>query len=184
MLVLHFDYPSPASAVALLRLQAVADEGGAVAFAGLDALGLAGSIPPTLDQLAELERVRDRAAALGLELQRPNRRPPTLGAHLVGELAESVGVGAAWRLACLRAYWTDDAHLGDDTVLVELARTVGVDPAAAAELLGDPARRLAQRQRDLASRQRGIGGVPVLELDGTFVPADLSDEELRELAAL
>lgn len=184
MLVLHFDYPSPASAVALLRLHAVADEGGNVTFAGLDALGLAGAIPPTLDQLTELEQVRDRAAELGLELRRPSRRPPTLGAHLVGDLATSVGAGAAWRHACLRAYWTDDAHLGDDAVLLDLARTVGIDPDAAAARLRDPAQRLAQRQRDLATRQRGIGGVPVLELDGTFVPADLTDAQLRELAAL
>jgi 2-hydroxychromene-2-carboxylate isomerase len=184
VLVLHFDYPSPAAAVAVLRLQPLLDAGGAVAFAGLDVLGLGEPIPPTLDQLAELAELGARAAALGLELRRPSRRPPTLGAHLVGGLADAAGHGAAWRHGCLRAYWTDDADLGDDAVLVDLAADVGLDPDAAAALLADPRQRLAQRQRDLAARRRGIGGVPVLELDGTFVPADLPDAELRALASL
>jgi hypothetical protein len=35
----------------------------------------------------------------------------------------------------------------------------------------------------LATRQRGIGGVPVLEYQGAFVPADLDDDDLRRLAA-
>ncbi len=184
VLVLHFDYPSPASAVALLRLQRVADGGGTVAFAGLDALGLATAVPPTLDQLVERERLGPRAATLGLPLGRPSRRPPTLLAHLLGDLADDRGLGAAWRGACLRAYWVDDVDLGDADRLRALAAQVGLDPADVEELLGDRRRQLARRQQDLAVRRRGVGTVPVLELDGTFVSADLDDAALRELAAL
>jgi 2-hydroxychromene-2-carboxylate isomerase len=184
VLVLHFDYPSPASAVALLRLQRIADEGGEVAFAGLDALGLATAIPPTLDQLVERERVAAQAAALGLPLGRPSRRPPTLLAHLLGDLAQDRELGAAWREACLRAYWTRDVDLGDVDRLRSLAAQVGLDPAAVDEVIGDQRRQLVRRQQDGAVRRRGIGAVPVLELDGTFVSADLDDTALRELAAL
>jgi hypothetical protein len=49
MLTLHFDYPSPASAVALLRLQRLTDVGHRIRFLGLDALGLDVAVPPTLD---------------------------------------------------------------------------------------------------------------------------------------
>jgi 2-hydroxychromene-2-carboxylate isomerase len=184
VLILHFDYPSPASAVALLRLQRVADAGGHVAFAGLDALGLASAVPPTLDQLVERERVAVQAAQLGLPLGRPSRRPPTLLAHLLGDLAEDEGRGTVWREACLRAYWTQDADLGDRDLLRSLAGGTGLDPAAVEEALRDPRRQLARRQQDLAVRRRGVGAVPVLELDGTFVPADLEDAALHELAAL
>jgi 2-hydroxychromene-2-carboxylate isomerase len=184
VLVLHFDYPSPASAVALLRLQQVADEGGNVAFAGLDALGLATSVPPTLDQLAERERVAGQAAALGLPLGRPSRRPPTLLAHLLGELAEDRDLGAAWRATCLRAYWLQDVDLGDVDRLRALASQVGLDRVSVDRLLGDERRHRVRRQQELAVRRRGVGAVPVLELDGTFVAADLDDAALRQLAAL
>lgn len=184
MLVLHFDYPSPASAVALLRLQRVADEGGNVAFAGLDALGLATSIPATLDQLAERERVAAQADALGLALGRPSRRPPTLLAHLLGELAEAHDLGAAWRMTCLRAYWQHDVDLGNAEPLRALASEVGLDRTDVDRLLGDGQRHRVRRQEELAVRRRGVGTVPVLEFDGTFVAADLDDAALRQLAAL
>lgn len=184
MLTLHFDYPSPAAAVAVLRLQRIADGGGNVAFSGLDVLGLDLTLPPTLDQLDELERWRERAAELGLPMRRPSRRPPTLDAHLIGALAEVEGLGASWRLACLRAYYVEDADLSDHEMLVRLAREVGFDTEAVGGRLGDTALRNAARQRAITLRGRGIGGVPVLEVDGTFVPADLGDDDLRALAGM
>lgn len=184
MLVLYHDVTSPASAVAVLRLQAIADAGGQVHFTGIDAVGVELSLPVTLDQLAELERERERALELGLPLRRPSRRPPTLTAHLVGDLAEQVGLGAAWRWACLTAYWTRDLDLGDEQVLLELARDIGLAIDAVLEVLGDPRRRTDLRQRFLALRRRGVGGVPVLEVDGTFLRADLDDADLRRLATL
>jgi hypothetical protein len=50
--------------------------------------------------------------------------------------------------------------------------------------LGDPGRLRAVRQRMLRARQRGIGDVPVLDLDGAIVSAELSDGDLRTLLAL
>jgi 2-hydroxychromene-2-carboxylate isomerase len=184
VLVLYFDYASAASAVAVLRLQALADQGAQVGFAGIDVLGLDVSLPVTLDQLAELERWAPRARSLGLELRRPRVRPATLGAHLVGTLAETHDLGAAWRLAALEAYWTRGVDLGDDDRLIELATTVGLPSEEVRDWLADHSRRAAMRRTMTADRGRGIGGVPVLEFQGTFVGADLGDEDLRRLAEL
>lgn len=183
MLILHHDVTSPAAAVAVLRLQRIADEGGQVGFQGIDVLGLETALPITLDQLAELRRETARLRGLGLEVRRPSRRPPTLGAHLIAEHADVAGRGAAWRSATLAAYWERDVDLGDDAVLVDLAADVGLDAGRIAALLADRTARIALRRRMLATRQRGIGGVPVLEYQGAFVSADLTDEDLRELAA-
>ncbi len=183
MLICHFDYTSPAAAVAVLRLQRIVDAGGQVGFSGFDTLGLDAAIPVTLDQLEELERHRPRAATLGLELRRPTLRPPTLGAHLVGDLAESVGLGASWRDAALRAYFERGVDLGDATALVELGRRAGLETEEVAAVLGDHAARTALRRRMLLVRGRGIGGVPVLDVDGTLLSADLPDADLRQLAA-
>ena len=182
MLVLHHDVTSAASAVALLRLQPLADAGGHVRFSGLDTLGLAISVPPTQALLAERERHVDRSAGLGLELRVPSRQPPTLTCHLVGDLAEEQGLGAAWRLACLRAFWTEDRDVGDRSQLIGLARDVGLDVDEVAARLDDRAAVQGLRSRMVAQRNRGIGGVPVLEVDGAFVPADLSDDDLEQLA--
>jgi 2-hydroxychromene-2-carboxylate isomerase len=184
VLTLFFDFPSPASAVALLRLQPIADAGGAVAFAGLDTLGLSISVPPTLDLLAELERVGPRALELGLPLRRPSRQPPTAAAHLIGELADEVGLGASWRDTCLRAYWLDDVDLSDEVVLLELAGRAGLGTEAVAARLADRGARDLSRTRMASARRRGLGGVPVLDVDGVLVSPDLPDADLRQLAGL
>jgi predicted DsbA family dithiol-disulfide isomerase len=169
----------------VLRLQRLADEGADVRFSGVDVLGLEVAVPVTLDQLASLDAVRDRAASLGLALRRPALRPPTLSAHLVGELADAQGVGASWRLRCLRAYWEEGADLGDHDLLLALAAEAGLDGPGVAANLEDRERRGTLRRRMVRDRSRGIGGVPVLETSGgTFVPADLADADLRQLAAL
>jgi predicted DsbA family dithiol-disulfide isomerase len=176
---------SAPAAVAVLRLQRLADEGAAVAFTGIDVLGLELTIPATLDQLEGVEVARPAARELGLDLQRPSRRPPTLPAHLVGEVAAAHGVGASWRETCLRAYWERGADLADEAVLRELATAARVPADGVVEALADRDRRRQLRQRMLVARSRGVGGVPVLEVaGGTFVPADLPDADLRQLAAL
>lgn len=185
MLTLHHDPTSPASAVALLRVQALLDAGARIGLRPFDALGLEISVPPTRTLLEELATYRDRAAALGLAMHRPSRQPPTLRAHLIDvEVAEPRGLGASWRWRCLRAFWSEDRDLGDPATLVALGVDAGLDGAAVEQALAD--RLAVQRLRDdmLLQRRRGIGGVPVLELDGTFVPADLSETDLRHLAGL
>lgn len=184
VLTLHHDITSPAAAVAVLRLQALVDAGAAVRFSPLDVLGLEIDVPPTRVLLEELSRHAERAAELGLAMRRPSRQPPTLRAHVVGEVAEAAGLGASWRWTCLRAYWGNDRDLLDDDTLVELAVAAGLEEATARQALGDRLRVHALRDRMLQQRRRGVGGVPVLEFDGTFVPADLADDDLRRLVGL
>ncbi len=185
VLILHHDLTSPASAVALLRVQRMLDEGARVGLSPFDALGLEISVPPTRSLLEELGTHRERAAELGLAMRRPSRQPPTLRAHLVGvEVAEPSGLGASWRWRCLRAFWSEDRDLGETATLIDLATEAGLEAAAVGQALED--RLAVQRLRDhmLLQRRRGIGGVPVLELDGSFVPAEVSDDDLRHLAGL
>ncbi len=183
MLTLHYDLTSPRAALAVLRLQRIADLGHPVLFRGIDVLGVAVALPVTLDQLAELEQVRADAATLGLVMRRPTLRPPTLDAHLVGVHAESVGLGAAWRAACLTAYWTDARDLADHAVLVELADAAGLHRPDVVALLADVEPRNELRARMLQLRQLGIGGVPVLELDGTLCSAEVDEATLIGLAS-
>jgi 2-hydroxychromene-2-carboxylate isomerase len=182
VLILHHDITAPRSALAVLRLQRIADLGHPVAFLGLDVLGLTVSLPVTLDQLADMEQVSDRAAELGLVMRRPVLRPPTLDAHLVGDVAERAGLGAAWRSACLTAYWTDGQDVSDHGVLLACADRVGLDAEAVHRALADKAMRDQSRAAMLARRALGVGGAPVLEVGGTLLSADVDDATLIELA--
>ena len=183
VLTLTHDVTSPASAIAVARLDRLAAAGLPVRFRGIDVLGVDATLPVTLDVLAELERVAERAAALGVELRRPTRRPSTARVHLVADLAGAVGLGAAWRAATYRAYWRDDADLADPDVVATLADDVGLDADAVTATLADDAAVAAVRRRTTSARSEGIGGVPVLVAHGTLVSADLDDAALWELAA-
>lgn len=184
MLICFHDYTSPASAVAVLRLQRLADEGAPVVFEGIDVLGVDASLPVTLDVLAELERHRETAADLGLQLRRPDVQPPTLAAHVVGDVAERAGLGAAWRLAAYRGYWEEAADLASTAELVRLAGAAGLREEDVADALADPRHRLDLRRRMGTRRSAGVGGVPLLLVGGTFAPAHLSDADLRALGEL
>ncbi|MBW3620166.1 MAG: DsbA family protein [Actinobacteria bacterium] len=184
MLVCFHDYTSPASAVAVRRLQRLADEGLPVAFEGIDVLGVEVSLPVTLDVLAQLDQHRSAAADLGLRLRRPDVQPPTLAAHVVGDVAERLGLGAAWRSVAYRAYWEDARDIADHAVLAELAGAAGLPDGAAEAALGDTRLRLDVRRRMGARRSEGVGGVPVLLAGRTFVPALLPEAELRTLAGI
>lgn len=182
MLTLTHDVTSPASALAVARFDRLAAAGLPVRFRGLDVLGVDATLPVTLDVLAELDRVQDRAAALGIVLQRPTRRPSTARVHLVADLAEPAGLGPAWRAATYRAYWRDDADLAHPDLLLALADGIGLDADTVAAALADEAAVAEVRRRTNSARSEGIGGVPVLVAHGTLVSPDLDDDALWELA--
>jgi 2-hydroxychromene-2-carboxylate isomerase len=183
VLTLFHDFTDPASAVAVLRLQRLADEGLAVIFEGFEA-GVDAPLPPTLDVLAGVADLAPAAAELGLVLRRPRVLPPTGGAHVVGQLAERRGLGASWRQVCYRAVWERGADVGDRQVLWNLAGRAGLNAAEVATALDDRAL-LASVRRRMASRRRlGVGGVPVILAGGTLVPGLLGEVDLRTLAGL
>lgn len=184
MLVCLHDYTSPAAAVAVFRLQRLADTGLDVRFEGFDVRGVDAALPVELGLLAELERWRDDAAAMGLALRRPRQVPPTVRAHVAAAVAESAGLGAAWREACYRAFWEDGADLGDLAVLRRLAEVSGCDPERVIAAASDRGRVAAFRRRSARRRREGVGGVPILDASGTLVPATLPDATLRSLAEL
>lgn len=184
MLTLFHDIPSAGSLVAMLRLQRLADEGLDVGFLGFDVLGVDTTLPATLDDLQDWQEHREAGAALGWELPRPRRHPATLRAHLVGELAIEQGLDAAWRMASYRAHWLEDRDLGDADVVVEVADAIGLDADEVAALLNDAGPRHRLRQRMLVQRGEGVGGVPVLEANGTFLSPFVPEADLRTLAGL
>jgi predicted DsbA family dithiol-disulfide isomerase len=184
VLTLFHDFTDPASALAVRRLQRLADEGLAVEFAGFEAVGVEATLPVSLNLLAALAALREAARLDGVELRRPPAQPPTARAHVVARLAERHGLGASWRHTCYTAYLRDGADIGAVDVLVTLAAGAGLQASEARAAASDPAALAAFRRQVGGHRRAGIGGVPVLRAHGTLVPGLLSEQELRELALL
>jgi len=184
VLTLFHDYTSPACAVAVRRVQRLADEGLDVAFEGFDVQMVDVPLPVTLEVSAALADLAGDAAAEGLELRRPPALPPTALAHVVAGAAEEQGMGASWRQAAYSAFWSRGTDLGDRAVLVALARDAGLDPDPVTVALADRLVLAAVRRRMAGHRRNGVGGVPVVLASRTLVPGLLPLPDLRALAAL
>jgi predicted DsbA family dithiol-disulfide isomerase len=181
-LVLFHDYTSPASAVAVSRLQRLVDQGVPGEFEGFQAIGVDASLPPTLEVLAAVDDLASAARDEGLILRRPAALPPTALAHVVGRVAEEAGLGASWRQTCYRAFWSEGAAIGDRDALLDLAGRAGLERDAVAGALDDRQFLAAVRRRTAVHRRNGVGGVPVILVSRTLVPGLLPEEELRTLA--
>ncbi|MBW3605206.1 MAG: DsbA family protein [Actinobacteria bacterium] len=184
MLTLFHDYTSPASAVAVARVERLVGDGLPVQIVGTEVVGLATSLPITVDLLAELAVVATQADAEGIVLRRPRLVPPTAGAHLVEDVARQHGRDTAWRRRCYRAYWDQGADISDHTLLRDLAADVDLPPAEVDRAVTDRVALLSIRQRFAAHRREGVGGVPTISFDRTLIPGLLSEDDLRALVAL
>lgn len=184
VLTLFHDYTSPASWVAVRRLERLAGEGLPVSFAGFEAVGIDMVLPATLDVLSEWEAVAEAATDEGVVLRRPTRLPPTGLAHVVADVAATAPAEQAWRERCYRAFWEEDADLSDADVLIRLAEEAGLDSGGVTASLGDRLALAEVRRRTTGHRREGVGGVPTLLAHRTLVPGLLDEDDLRALAAL
>jgi len=178
---LHFDYTSPSSVVAVLRLDTLRKHGAAITFVGIDMLGLAIAVPFGPRLHTQRDQWANEARALGVLLGTPAWQPPTLKAHLVGQIAEQAAVGSLWRRRVLNAYWRDGAAIDTNEVLLELAGDVGLAALEVTTALADENRLRTLTQQMTHNRRRGIGDVPVLEVHGSFVSPHLNDADLAAL---
>ncbi|MEX2532392.1 MAG: DsbA family protein [Nitriliruptoraceae bacterium] len=178
---LHFDFTSPSSVVAVLRLDTLRTHGAAITFVGIDMLGLAIAVPFGPRLHTQRDQWANDAQTLGIPLGTPAWQPPTLKAHLVSQIAEQSEVGALWRRHVLHAYWREGAAIDTDEVVLELADNVGLEPQEVTHALADDSRQRTLTQQMTQNRRRGIGDVPVLEVHGNFVSPHVNDADLAAL---
>jgi len=119
-----------------------------------------------VDIPAMLARLKQVARELDLPF---GDRQMTFNSRLAQELgkwAEGQGRGDSFHLAVFRAYFQHGENIALPSVLLRLCAGVGLDPAAAREVLELRTFREAVDRDWLRSRQMGITAVPTFVIDG------------------
>ena len=92
-------------------------------------------------------------------------RPALIGA----KYAEAQGMGEAYNVAVLRAYWQEARDISDTAVLSHIATEVGLDPTAYLAALDDPQWTEAVLNDVEQAVNYGLSGVPALILADKYL---------------
>jgi len=141
---------------------------------------------------ANRETIRQRAASVGFTMAQDDdsRVYNTFDAHRLLHWAglEDRAKQRALKHALFEAYFTRGQDPGAPEVLVEAARTAGLDPEAARAVAASD--RYAQEVREAEGRWRaaGISSVPAIVIDQRYLisggqPPEAFEQALRSIAA-
>lgn len=142
-------------------------------------------------QVAEnQEAIRRRGAELGFTFNMEQRRRVynTFDAHRLLHWAGLQGRQRELKHALLRGYFSDGRNVSDHDTLVEIAATVGLQEAAAREILASTAYAEEVRADEQYFQQAGIHSVPAIILDRKHLisggqPVEVFERALRQVAA-
>jgi predicted DsbA family dithiol-disulfide isomerase len=136
--------------------------------------------------------LRERGAAVGFTFgDRPHVWNTFDGhrlLHWAGLPGQPAGAQRRLKHALLRAYHGEARNPGAAEVLLELAREVGLDEAAAREVIDTGRYTDEVRASELEWQQAGIRSVPSIVIDGRHLiqggqPPEVFEQALRKLAA-
>jgi predicted DsbA family dithiol-disulfide isomerase len=145
------------------------------------------------EQLAQNRaNIRARGAAVGFSFGDRARVWNTFDAHRLlhwaAEPGQPEGAQRALKHALLQVYHGDNRNPGDAAVLLEMAAKVGLDTAAAAEVLqcGRYAEEVRAAEHDW--QQAGIRSVPAIVINRQHLisggqPPEVFEQALRQIAA-
>jgi predicted DsbA family dithiol-disulfide isomerase len=120
---------------------------------------------------AELDaQMRERGADEGVTFafDRMSRTPNTRRAHALIARAGELGLGDAMAEELFRVYFEEGADVGDTATLIAAAGVVGIDEAAAREIIDDNAIIQSVAALEARAAQMGVSGVPFFIIQDKF----------------
>lgn len=129
---------------------------------------------------AVLDALLAAGKELGIEFNfsRIARTPNTLDAHRLIRWAYSTGCQPAVVEILFRRYFTDCEDIGDQAVLLDIAREAGMDTEIVADLLSRDADTDLIRTEDATARRIGIQGVPSYVIANKYLLVGAQEPEL------
>ncbi|WP_116138543.1 DsbA family oxidoreductase [Trinickia diaoshuihuensis] len=143
----------------------------------------------TPEQIAETQAmIRERGAAVGFEFGSRTRVYNTFDAHRLLHWAGIEGKQVALKEALLQAYHTDGKDPGNHDVLVEAAGAVGLDAAAAREVLESNRFADEVRAQEQEYQAMGIQSVPSVIFNRRYLvsggqPPEVFEQAIRQIVA-
>ncbi|TAM54321.1 MAG: DsbA family oxidoreductase [Paraburkholderia sp.] len=143
----------------------------------------------TPEQIAETQAtIRERGAEVGFRFGERKRVYNTFDAHRLLHWAKSEGKQVALKLALLQAYHTDGKDPSDRTVLIDVARSVGLDAGKARDILESGQFADEVRAEEQEYQAMGIHSVPAIIFNGRYLlsggqPAEVFEQAIRQIVA-
>ncbi|MEL6476790.1 MAG: DsbA family oxidoreductase [Pseudomonadota bacterium] len=127
-------------------------------------------------------RIEQAAAAAGLEVNfdRINRTPNTFDAHRLIRWSQSTGLQGEVVDQLFRRYFIEGEDIGQHTVLLDVAETVGMERDVIAKLLTGDTERSELEAEEAQARQMGVTGVPCFIINGRHVVQGAQDQATWE----
>ncbi len=117
------------------------------------------------------KRLTDLGASLGFDFRfdADSRIVNTFAAHQLLDWAQAKGLQHPLKLALFEAHFTQGRDVSQHDVLVDVAASVGLDPAEAQEMLTSGSHAAETRNSEQFWTSRGISGVPSMIFDGRYL---------------
>jgi len=144
----------------------------------------------TPQQIAQTQAmIRERGAAVGFTFGARNHVWNTFDAHRLLHWAGLEGKALEVKRRLLRAYHGEGRNPASPEVLVEAAQAAGLDADRARSVVESREFEDEVRARERYWREQGVGGVPLVVVNGRYAlegaqPPEAYEQALRQIAAM
>ncbi len=128
-----------------------------------------GSTPEQSAQNRETLRGIGQSLGIDFAFSPDSRIVNSFAAHQLLDFALSQGLQHPLKMALFQAHFSDQKDVSDIDTLLDIAETVGIDRAAAAEVLESGALVESVREKETFWTSRGISGVPSIIFDRKYL---------------
>ncbi|WP_114239647.1 DsbA family oxidoreductase [Dyella sp. C9] len=147
-----------------------------------------GSTPEQMRQNQEAIRQRGADVGFTFNMDKRSRIVNTFDAHRLLHWAALEGSQAELKQGLLAAYFTDGRDVSSRDVLVDVAASVGLDPATARQVLDEDRYAQDVRAQEQFYQSQGIRAVPSVIVNDRYLiqggqPAEVFEQTLRKIAA-
>jgi predicted DsbA family dithiol-disulfide isomerase len=131
---------------------------------------------------AAWQRISTMAESVGLAMKPPSVLTNSRIALAAAEFARDSGADhEAFEERVYRAYFNEDANIGDRETVLRLASEAGLDATQVADAIKSPKYELRLKNNALMANQRGVGGVPTFFVGDYPLVGAQSPEVMRQI---